>query len=65
MASPVLSSALPTKVAELDRRATSAWSPFSGSQIPTEYSGLIAAGTVAGTVDVNFDSSSSLEILGF
>lgn len=45
-----------SKIKELQRRATIAWSASS------HHSDLIAAGTAAGTIDLDFDTSSILEI---
>ena len=37
---------------------TSAWCPY------TSRTGLLAAGTLGGTIDIDFDSSSTLELFG-
>ncbi len=47
------------KLLEVDRSATIAWSP-----IPSAPS-LMAAGTVAGTMGLDFDTSAHLEIFSF
>ncbi|KAH3761854.1 secretory protein Sec31 [Pelomyxa schiedti] len=48
------------KCKEIDRRATTAW--WCPAQSTTVSPLLIAAGTVAGTIEADFDVSSSLEI---
>jgi protein transport protein SEC31 len=45
------------KLQEIERSSTVAWSPLS------QFPAFLAAGTVAGSLDVDFDTSAHLEIM--
>jgi protein transport protein SEC31 len=47
------------KLKEIERSATVAWCPRGGE------TGLLAAGAVAGAIDLEFSSSAQLELLSF